>query len=68
MQGQEERGEPGSPGCRPAGWPYHLRNPLIECRRAERSSAGIPKLGSACQTPLTATTHEMHEPDICSEN
>ncbi|KAK2917428.1 hypothetical protein Q8A73_004174 [Channa argus] len=47
MEGQEERGRLGSPGYCPAGWPYHLRNPLIECRSAEIGSAGIRQVGSA---------------------
>lgn len=58
MEGQEERGRLGSPGYWPAGWPYHLRNPLIECRSAESCSAGIGKLGFDCQTP-TATTRGL---------
>lgn len=43
MEGREERGRPGIPGISapPAGL-YHLRNPLIECRSAERGSAGVP--------------------------
>ncbi|KAK2857073.1 hypothetical protein Q5P01_005808 [Channa striata] len=47
MEGQEERGRLGSRGYRPAGWPYHPRNPLIECRSAESGSAGIRQVGSA---------------------
>lgn len=38
MEGRE--GE-GSPGRCPAGRPYHLRNPLIECGSAAPGSAGF---------------------------
>lgn len=63
MEGQEKRGRRlGSPGCCPAGWPYHLRNPLIEWRSAESSSAGICKLGLAS---LPARHHLLPQHTTC---